>query len=240
MIATDVVTLVGHVAWPVTVLILLFLLRGEVRSVLSAIRDRVANTAMDVRITHEGLELKTRVEVLEGSLETQQLKTDVLATAVTPEAQSKQLSSDLPSTLLSLAQAYRQVSEPDYARRLQLKNELAQTMGAVVLTSNVDRGVLAQQHDEVLTLALATAIIALPSPGDDKLLLSAGRGVKRLHVRYRIAAAFAQLAQSRNLNPDLLSDTRRLLESYHDSADASLLTRLDRTAALLDRYAKGA
>jgi hypothetical protein len=146
----------------------------------------------------------------------------------------------LPFTLLSLAQTYRQVSEPDHARRLQLKNEIAQAMGAVVLTSNIDRSVLAQQHDEVLTLALATAIISLPEPGDATLLLSAGSGVKRLHVRYRIAAAFAQLAQSRNLNLDLLPDTQRLLESYLDSADVPLLTRLDRTAALLDQYAKGA
>jgi hypothetical protein len=53
----------------VIILILLFLLRGEIQSVLCAIRDRVANTATDVRITREGLELKTRVEVLEGLLE---------------------------------------------------------------------------------------------------------------------------------------------------------------------------
>jgi hypothetical protein len=102
----------------------------------------------------------------------------------------------------------------------------------------VDRRILADQHDEVLTLALASAITALPKRGDDSLLLSAGSDVKRLHVRYRIAAAFAQLTASFNLDPKHLPDTRRLLQSYRDGADSSLVGRLDRTIALLDQYAR--
>jgi hypothetical protein len=83
------------------------------------------------------------------------------------------------------------------------------------------------------------AAIALPRPGDDKLLLSAGRGVKRLHVRYKVAAAFAQQAPARTLSLELLPDTRELIESYRDSADPALLLRLDRTVALLAQYAQG-
>jgi hypothetical protein len=238
MDATDVVALVGHLAWPVAVLILLLLLRREVRSLFVAVQGRVADVRTDVRFTREGLELKSRLEVLEGSFETQQIKSDVLATALRVEAHPGPPALDLPPTLLSLVKAYEEVSEPDYARRLRLKNELADAMGLVVLTTDVERRVLAEKRDEVLTLALATAIITLPKPGDDALLLSSGRGVERLHVRFRIAAAFAQLASSFNLDPKHIEDTKQLLQSYRDGADASLVARLDRTIAQLDQYGR--
>jgi hypothetical protein len=59
-------------------------------------------------------------------------------------------------------------------RRIQVKNDLARSMGAEVLRANIDRRILVDQGDEVMTLALAAAVTALPQAGDDVLILTAG------------------------------------------------------------------
>jgi hypothetical protein len=72
--------------------------------------------------------------------------------------------------------------EPDHMRRIQVKNDLARSMGAEVLRTNIDRYTLVDQGDEVMTLALAGAVTALPQSGDDVLIMTAGPRVERLHV----------------------------------------------------------
>jgi hypothetical protein len=104
--------------------------------------------------------------------------------------------------------------EPDHMRRIQAKNDLARSMGAEVLRTNIDRNTLVDQGDEVMTLALAGAVTALPQSGDDVLILTAGRRIERLHVRYRVAAAVSELAQSGNLQPNLIPGMEDLISSY--------------------------
>ena len=168
-----------------------------------ALRSRVADPRTSLKFTREGLELSSRVDALEGSVETQQLKADVLAKAM-PVVPVESGSGDIPQTLVNLRANYLAVDEPDRERRIRIKNELARSMGAEVLRANVNRRILADQRDEVLTLALAAAVIALPQAGDDDLILAAGAGIERLHVRYRIAVAVSELVQSQILKPKLV------------------------------------
>jgi hypothetical protein len=142
--------------------------------------------------------------------------------------------------LLTLGETYLAADdEPDHERRIQIRNDIARSMGAEVLRTNINRRILAVRGDEVMTLALAAAVTALPEPGDDLLILSAGRGITRLHVRYRIAAAVSELAESWNLGPNLMTDIRALLDSYRESADDRLIRRIDWTLTALKNYASG-
>ena len=168
-------------------------------------------------------------------METQQLKADVLAKAM-PVVPVESGSGDIPQTLVNLRANYLAVDEPDRERRIRIKNELARSMGAEVLRANVNRRILADQRDEVLTLALAAAVIALPQAGDDDLILAAGAGIERLHVRYRIAVAVSELVQSQILKPKLVPDMESLINSYRKSADDRLLRRIKWTMATLRKY----
>jgi len=109
-------------------------------------------------------------------------------------------------------------------------------MGAEVLRTNIDRRALVNQGDEVMTLALVAAVTALPQSGDDVLILTAGRRIERLHVRYRVAAAVSELAQSLNLQFNLVPGMENLISSYRKSADDRLIRRIDWTLKVLKDY----
>lgn len=236
MSSSEVVGLIGDIAWPLTVLLVLIVLRNEIRAIFRALQKRIADPHTPVKLTREGLELSSRVEVLEGIAETQQLKGDVLASATVTTRAALQKVEGIPPTLLALRDEYLAVDEPDHERRIQRKNELARWMGAEVLRMNIDRQTLVNEADEIMTLALASAVTALPRLGDDVLILTAGRKITRLHVRYRIAAAVSGLAQSRNLQPNLVADMEDLLDSYRRSADDSLIRRINWTLKVLKDY----
>jgi len=239
MSSNEVVALIGDIVWPFTVLLILIVLRREVRAIFHALQKRIADPHTPVKLTREGLELSSRVEVLEGVIETQQLKTDVLASAtVTASAESRAVER-VPQTLLSLRDEYIAIDdEPNRERRIQKRNEVARSMGAEVLRMSVNRKALVSESDEIMTLALASAVTALPESGDDVLILTAGKRVHRLHVRYRIAAAVSELAQSRNLQPNLVSDMEELIGSYRKGADDRLIRRINWTLKALSDYAR--
>jgi hypothetical protein len=109
-------------------------------------------------------------------------------------------------------------------------------MGAEVLRTNIDRYTLVDQGDEVMTLALAGAVTALPQSGDDVLIMTAGPRVERLHVRYRVAVAVSELAQSGNLQLNLIPGMEDLISSYRKSADSRLIRRIDLTLKTLIDY----
>lgn len=238
MSSGEVVGLVGDVAWPITVLLILIILRREFKAIFRALQRRVADPHTPVKLTRQGIELSSRVDILEGAIETQQLKAGVLASAVATTRTEPESAGGIPQTLFALRAEYlASDDEPDHERRIQMKNEIARSMGAEVLRTNINRRMLAQEDDEVMTLALATTVTALPQRGDDSLILSAGTGITRLHVRYRIAAAVSELADSWNLGPNLMPDMETLLDSYRRSADDRLIRRIDRTLTVLKNYA---
>lgn len=237
MSSSEVISLIGDVAWPITVLLILIILRHEFKAILQAVQKRISDPHTDVKLTTQGLELSNKVEALEGTVETQQLKADVLARAVTAVRTEPQQAERIPESLFTLRAKYVAADdEPDDMRRIQIKNDLARSMGAEVLRTNIDRHALVDQGDEVMTLALAAAMTALPQPGDDVLILTAGKRIERLHVRYRVAAAVSELAQSLNLQLNLVPGMENLISSYRKSADDRLIRRIDWTLKVLRDY----
>ncbi len=148
-----------------------------------------------------------------------------------------QAAEKIPQALFALKTEYIAAGgEQDHVRRIQIKNDLARSMGAEVLRANIDRQTLVDQRDEVMTLALAAAVTALPQPGDDALILTAGQRIGRLHVRYRVAAAVSELAQSQVLQLNLVPDMEDLVSSCRRSADDRLIRRINWTLKVLRNY----
>jgi hypothetical protein len=151
MSSSEVIGLIGDIAWPITVLLILIILRHELEAILQALRNRISDPHTPVKLTTQGLELSSRVEVLEGTVETQQLKADVLASAVVSARTEPQQAGRIPQALLALRTEYIAADdEPDHMRRIQIKNDLARSMGAEVLRTNIDRHALIDQGDEVM------------------------------------------------------------------------------------------
>lgn len=59
---SDWVKMVGHLAWPATVLALCFLARKQIRSVVEAIASRIGDPSSHVKIDRSGIEIKTLEE----------------------------------------------------------------------------------------------------------------------------------------------------------------------------------
>ncbi|HNC91791.1 MAG TPA: hypothetical protein PL000_22935 [Anaerolineales bacterium] len=67
MTSKEFVELIGHVAWPVAVLLGLFWMKGALRSFLAAVAARVEDRQTNVAITKDGLEIKA-LEVVRPEL----------------------------------------------------------------------------------------------------------------------------------------------------------------------------
>lgn len=142
--------------------------------------------------------------------------------------------------LKKLAAEYAAVRIDDWGQRTRKKNALVASMFEVAHAFGVTKEALADAQDEGFTAALATSVNADPAPGDVGLLLRAGRGVRRLHVRYKVVVAFGAL-----LNAGLVAPTERapiavLLRDYKRGADESLVKSIETLEAVLSESAAAA
>jgi len=57
----EIVALVGHLAWPLVVLLGLWMVRREIRSIAGRLAERVGSEATDVTLRREGIQIRQRV-----------------------------------------------------------------------------------------------------------------------------------------------------------------------------------
>jgi hypothetical protein len=57
----EVVALVGHLAWPIVVLLGLWMARREIRSIAGRLAERIGSEATDVTLSREGIQIRQRV-----------------------------------------------------------------------------------------------------------------------------------------------------------------------------------
>ena len=129
---------------------------------------------------------------------------------------------EIDDHLRALADEYLNIRIGDWAARVQKKNELAAAMGAHVIKRGISRDRLAEQTNEGLLLALATAVHAQPEPADTDRQIKAAYHVNRLHVQYRFVLAFTRLLELGYVTSEQKAAIRRILDAYESRADASL------------------
>ena len=135
------------------------------------------------------------------------------------------------------AESYMAIQSPDYGTRVRLKDAAANKMADFILKSSLSHDdivqLIRQSRNEGLVLALATAVNIRPEPGDFDRLRSVAVPLQRLHVRYRVVVALAELYRKRLIPPSRRADLTALLQEYSIGADQSLQDLIDSTRSLL-------
>lgn len=230
----QIVALVGHIAWPTIAIILMVLLRKELKSVFGSLAKRVSDPTSELSIG-DWLTIKNTVTANTGKLEALELGLQVVSgasvTAAAPET-AEPLDDD-KATLHKMAQEYLTVNEPDYAARVRRKNQLATQMGNFIIQHGISRGWVSAQQNEGLIVGLASAINAVPKEGDLDLLLRVSDEVKKLHVMYRIVVAIGRLFESRLATAADVEHTNGVLRAFKECGDASLKRRIEQTESII-------
>ena len=65
----QIVALIGHLAWPAVALVVLYLIRGELRQVVVKLAERTGDPRSDLSIGKTGLEIRQRLTESDGSSE---------------------------------------------------------------------------------------------------------------------------------------------------------------------------
>jgi hypothetical protein len=243
----ELVKLAGHLAWPAAVVVILVVLKGEIRSIFTALTKRVSDPASDISIGKEGLEIKSRVDAALGrieSLEADQSQSKELlfgapggkkgeARAVEPKTDST-----IDPELMKLADEYLNISASDWAERVRLKDEAARKMANLVLTRDIPKALLAGQSHEGLIMALVSAIHTKPDREDFARISKIAHKVKRLHVKYRITMALGRIFEQNLATNADVDRALEILELYGVDADKPLRYRISQTKAIIDLAVK--
>jgi hypothetical protein len=240
----ETVDLVGHLAWPITLLIVFLMLRRQFRQAADAIGRRIGDRFSDFSITREGLRVSSRLDALTSAVESQSLAQDVIAHTAVRAGESRAGQSGkpiptvdhIPSELTSLADQYWAISISDWDERVRAKNDLARQMGSYIIAHRISKDLLADQENEGLLVGLASAVNALPESGDARRLIRASSKLTSLHVKYRFTVAFANLIQKRLLTRSELDSVKKILDSFMDGADQPLRTRINGTRSIAQSF----
>jgi len=238
------VTAIGHVAWPATAIGIAAIARKELRSLFAALAKRIEDKSSAVSITKEGVEIKAVVEAQEARMLSMQAEQDQVKSLALRQFKPSQPPSTqalkqpepqgVDTHLREMADAYMNITIPDYSERTRAKNAAAQEMAFYVASHGISKDQLANERHEGLLIALAESIILSADSGDAGRLLKAAHGAKRLHVRYRVLIAITKLLERNLLPPANLSTVRELLREYEAGADSSLKRLISNVTSLLN------
>lgn len=246
-IFNQIVILVGHIAWPASVLILVFAIRNEIRSIVAAISRRISDSSSDISIGMEGVSIKNRIEAAQAKLESltidqEQLKAFILQTVQTTKSDhtgvdQKSVHEDkINQQLLEMGQQYMKISAPDVNERKRLKTEAAKQMTNFVITNNIPKDFLASLRQESIALALASTIHTFPEKGDVKRLLNVANAVTQNYIKYWFALALSQLFSRHLVTKEDVEPVRKLLENFSKGADPPLLDRITHTESVIKMF----
>lgn len=253
------VDLVGHLAWPTIVMVIVYLSRAEIKAIISAISERIKDPKADVRIGKEGIEIKTRLDVVQAQIESLEVDQEQMKESVPgiptsePEEAVAEASDDsgeedeeaesepeafaarepINSRLMQLADEYLAISHPDWKERIRLKDAAARRMAHCAARDRVSHDLLADQDHEGLILALAATIHSFPLPGDAARLLRISQKATKLHVRYKVAMAMARLVERKLATKEEADAFGKSLDEYKQTADRSLGRRIGWTQAVI-------
>lgn len=230
------VQLFGNLAWPITILVILFVARSEILGILKSLNNRISDPRSKITAGPQGLTLETQLNAVASQVESLQVNQDQLTSLVRPEpgVQAETGSEDIPPELLALANEYLDISDPDWRTRVNKKDQCVQDMTNLVLLRSVSRDALANSNNEGLLIALAGTVQTLPEADDLQRLLRASQRISRLHVKYRFVLAFTRLIEKDLVSNVDINRIKEVLDKFQQGADTSLQLRIQRTRAFIE------
>jgi hypothetical protein len=236
-----IVNIIGHIAWPATVLVIGYFAQDEIRKIFGAIAKRIEEKNTDVSIGKEGLPITTAMEATEAKLEAQEVDIEQVRSLILDSIQSSKVGvnvetcGEIDSNLRKLADDYMNIKISDWSERVRAKDEAARKLGNYVITNKISKDILSSEHHEGIILALASSIHAMPEKGDTERLLRVSDEVNRLHVKYRIVLAFGRLIERGIAGISDIPRIRHVLRMYESDSDSALKKRINATYAILNR-----
>ncbi len=236
-----IVNIIGHLAWPATILFIGYFAQDEIRKIFGAIAKRIEEKNTDISIGKEGLQITTAIEATEAKLEAQEVDIEQVRSLIMDSLQSSKAginaepNGEIDSHLRKLANEYMNINIPDWTERVRAKDEAARKLGNYVITHKISKDILSDEHHEGIVLALASSIHAMPEGGDTDRLLRVSDQVNRLHVKYRIVLAFGRLIERGIAGISDIPRIRHVLRMYESDSDTALKKRINATYAILNK-----
>lgn len=237
-----IVTLAGHLAWPVTTIIILTIVRKELLAIFNALSSRILDPKTNVVLSKDGLGLGSLLSATFGKIESlesnQKQTTDLIISSQVRKsavvAESDHESSVINSDLMALSDEYMNISVSDWTERVRLKDEYTSKLGNLVITRSISKDWLASQDREGLLMALTSAIHLLPDEQDFSRLVQISGKIRRLHIKYRIAMAIARVFELNLIKRNEIENAKDILDQYEVEADAPLKKRIEQTRAIIE------
>lgn len=240
-----IVTTVGHIAWPATAIIIAIIARKELRNVFKSLAKKIEDKNSEVSFGMEGLNIRVNAQearLTSALAEQDQIKSIALQYSKVSNQFLEGITSapigteKIDGPLRKMADEYLNINTQDYSERVMAKNAVADKMAFYVISKGISKDELAQasnEDNEGLLIALAGSIILYSHTGDDKSLLKAARGAKRLHVRFRVLFAIIKLVE-RKLLPKSDPEIKQLLKEYEDGDDKPLKRLISNVKSFLE------
>jgi Calcineurin-like phosphoesterase len=232
-ILEQIVALVGHLAWPIVAILILLVLRKQLRDIFHSVASRVSDPSSQLSVG-DWLTIKNSVAANSGNIEALQLGFQVVRAGVLKPSPEAPVSSSPQDELWKLADEYLNMNIRDHGARIFRKNQLATEMGILIIQHRISREWVAAQDNQGLKAGLASAINALPMEGDLNLLLKASDKVTKLHVMYRIVVALGRLFEIGIATSADATGVMAVLEIFMRHADAPLKRRIEQTRSIME------
>jgi hypothetical protein len=205
----EVAALLKAIAWPAVVLIVFFLMRSQLLSLLSVLATKMDRSSR-VKIGGKlGIELAE--EVVRGHISLGHGS----ATATLQDFERH-------------AEEYDKLRISDEAERVAERRRLADRLGSLALQLRLGREGLAQSHSEGQLVALATSIVLKPMGRDLASLEKAAKTANFNFTRYRMVLALTPTLARPNVNAQILRRVGAVLDDVETRPNVETAPALQR------------
>jgi hypothetical protein len=220
-LSENFVTLVGHLAWPIGTLIVLVIIRKQVISLISALREKIANPSTRVSAGHGWFEIgpEEQAKINSNVSDSDQIKDIIKGLR---QIYTKEKTTDIRSEKDNISKLKEMVDQYDNLEKsdrrqenIIKKNELSVEMANYIFMHNISKEKLtSEEPQQGMIVALAEAIRFDPQRNDIYLLLKIANKVKKGHAGYKILQALDRLYQKWYIPTEFKTDIIGILDKY--------------------------
>jgi hypothetical protein len=207
------------------------------RRFITSIGEKILEAAKKAEISAK--ENKKEIESTKLELSTTQDRIeDVKASVTLKTVDVKNISEPAENStkqLLDLVNSFIQkTSIADYRERLRTKAEIGRKMGQIIVSQNLPKEELFNNHkEEGMYLALAYAVDLKPNDDGVTLINRISLHATQLYTKYVILLAYRTLCSSGFVKKSQAKEIARIVESFRPGADKPLKRHIDDTLNVL-------
>ena len=235
-LSENLVSLVGHLAWPVGALITLVIIRKEVIKLIKTIREKLADpmTSLSAGSVKIGPEFQSRVN--SNVVDSDQIK-DVLKNLRQMPVAETNINEHI-SKVKELVTQYEDLKKSDDKQdNIMNKNKLVAGIANYIFMHNVPKEKLVNEDQrQGMIAAVAEAIRFDPHKSDIYLLLKIADKVEQGHAGHKILQAMDRLYDKWFIPHDFKMDIIKILDKYQKNADkddTTFLNKIEQTRRIM-------